>query len=211
MSEELIRSLNKRIEELTTENAAIKQEVITRRKAAQGAKKDAESLKEQVDALAAERDKWKQQAEATPAETAKRIKELEGQVKRAGVKEKFAEVASGLAEKVNLDVLFNNVGFDPTSEGSEQANTSELVAAWRESHPYLFKAPSESLSQGAGPDGPKRPPLTPSVPTGRGAPDLNGGFFTVSRSREASDSNWMRQNQAKLAEAAKQGTVRWVD
>jgi cell division septum initiation protein DivIVA len=124
MSDELIRSLNKRIEDLTTENAAIKQEVITRRKAAQGVKKDAESLKEQVDALTAEWDKWRTQAEATPAETAKRIKELEGQVKRAGVKERFQEIASGLAEKVNLDVLFNNVGFDPTSEGSEQANTS---------------------------------------------------------------------------------------
>lgn len=184
------------------------------------ARKAREELAEAVrerDELAAgfeEIDARLQQLEADPEGPAKKIADLERQLlerdHRDTLRDLIADPELGLAKGVTPDKLAKLLDYTP--EGTpDAAALRERVQGLRESDPYLFAPTQDAAQPGrAGQPAQRSAPAQPGPGASRGDRDTTLGGFTVRRS-DASNPEWMQRNQAQLAEAVANGTVRWVD
>ena len=207
MSEELIKSLNQRINELQARNtqlevarkeakreaAALRGELETARQehAAKVAEMESEweAAEEEYSALVAERDEFRSRAEAPPDE---RITQLEQEIRTRDLKAKFRDVEAQLAEGFDLEAAWKLQGFDPAKvEDLAKFDASELVKEWRASRPGLFKPEGAGSTPAQG--GTPRPLKTAMDFTGRGGRDSATGRVTISRA-ELREPGWERRN-----------------
>lgn len=117
----------------------------------------------------------------------------------------------GLNKAVNVDRLWQILGYQPNGAEPDLAAIKEQVGKLRESDPYLFTSPSQSAGENGpvGPNGatasqPKREPLSRGLDAGRGKPAVPPGRFVVRR-EQAADPEFMRLNQDRIAEASRNG------
>lgn len=170
MSETLIASLQKRIDELTGENASLKAENKDRRIKAKKGSEELDDLRKQVETLAAERDTFKTKAEASPGEHAAKIAELEGQIRQRDHRDAFSSVKefeSGgkkytLHPKASIDAVWKQIGYTPEGETPDGKAVAEQFGRALEAHPYLF---AEADAAGAA----QRPTTVQSREAGPGA------------------------------------------
>lgn len=210
MSDELvIKTLNDELSRLRKELADTAAEAKKRRIDGRGVKSELEKLKAERDALIADRDGWKAKAEAAPSDVAKENERLKGEIKVRDLKAKFNGVSEQLGEGVTIEHLWKFNDFDPAAADVESLDVDGLVKGWRDAVPGLFK--SADVKSAAPPGGAQKPGLRINLPAGRGAPDDASSRFTVRRTSDLGNPIWMQKNQARIAEAAAEGTLTYVD
>lgn len=147
MSEVLIASLQKRIEELTGELAGVKAASKERQQKGKVAAAELERLRAESAALATERDTYRARAEAGPVELNAKVAELEGMLRARDHRDAFAKVKEFTSpdgkkyqfrEGVDVESLWQLTGY--RAEGATpdaQAITAKLGEA-ATAHPFLF-------------------------------------------------------------------------
>ena len=224
MSEELIKSLNQRINELQARNtqlevarkeakreaAALRGELETARQehAAKVAEMESEweAAEEEYSALVAERDEFRSRAEAPPDE---RITQLEQEIRTRDLKAKFRDVEAQLAEGFDLDAAWKIQGFDPAKvEDLAKFDATELAKEWRASRPGLFKPEGTGSTPAQGTQRKQPLKVATELPS-RGARDSMTGRTTY-RASDIATPGWYVRNPA-LHEAMQNGTADLID
>ena len=203
MSDALIDSLNRRVSELTNENASLKAEAKGRRVKGRELTGELETLRAQLAEATKELDRYK----ATTNDTAAKIKELETKLRATEVEKKFSGFTSELAPGVTLDKLFRVGGFDPSADGADAIDPAEWLANVKSTDAYLFKPAGETPAVAAG--AAKRPALSVETPAGRGAHDASARRVTYTRA-DVARPDW-QQTRPELVEALKRGTAEFVE
>jgi hypothetical protein len=211
----LISSLNRRNDELTAEKARMHLENTKWRTQLREVQKERDELKAALGPLTAERDTWKQKAEATPKELQARVDELSGELKSRDHRDAFLDVLHDeLNEGVTVSDVWAKLGYKPGDGTPTPEQIKEQVAPLRESARFLFRpAPAGSGMPGPGgaTQGRQPPPsLTTAIAPGRGAPDNAARRFEVRKS-QSRDPRWMRVNRDAIEEARKAGTLTFID
>jgi FtsZ-binding cell division protein ZapB len=209
MSDDAIRSLNRRIEELMTENASLKAEAKDRRISGKKLKSEVEKLTKECETLAGERDTYKTKAEAKPGELSAKIQELEGFIRTGKHKSEFVEAVKrgGLegASKQEIDDLWTLSGYKPEGDEPDPAKLDALIASQKESRPHLFRK-VETADPLAGGQPPK-PKLTLPIDNSRGGGSGGGPQAFKVSSAQIQDLGWMQKNAAAIKTAKENGTL----
>lgn len=163
MSETLIASLQKRINDLTDENTGLKSEAKDRRIANGKLKKDLEAATKSVDTLTKERDELKNAAASGPKELTDKIASLEGQILSRDHKEAFAgvkefkvkgedgkETEFTLNDGVTVDALWKHLDYKPEGDKPDAAKITGLMGEAAKSASYLFKPKADAATSEAG-------------------------------------------------------------
>jgi FtsZ-binding cell division protein ZapB len=209
MSEDAIRALNRRIEELQGENATLKAEAKDRRISGKKLKAQLEQVTKERDGLTTDRDGWKTKAEAKSPELTTKIQELEGIIRTGKHRSAFNEAAArnGLegASKQVLDDLWSLSGYKAEGEEPDQAKLDALIVQQKEARPHLFQkaAPAEETPTAP----PAKPKLQLPLDNSRGGqPNAGPQAFKVN-SANLQDLGWMTKNAAALKAAKEAGTL----
>lgn len=163
MSDALIQSLQKRVEELSNENTSLKSENKDRRIKSKKFGDELEQLRNQVKTLATERDTFKSAAEAKPGEIAARNAELEAQLRTRDHRDAFAAVSTfdfagpdgkakkfRLADGVKPEAVWQLSQYKAEGETPDAKAVSARYTAALQAHPYLF-AEATDTAAGAAP------------------------------------------------------------
>jgi hypothetical protein len=207
-SDALIQSMNARINQLTHQVATRNE----RAKRHEREKKELTDLRAAHEALAKERDTWKEKAEAAPSALQAKLDETLGQLRARDHRDAWRDTLSGtLNDKVAIEDVWAKLGYSPGDKVPTADEIREQAKSAREAAPYLFK-PGETPTNGS--QGPKAstppPPLTAPIVPSRGAPDNSARRFEVRKS-QSRDPAWMRQNQDNIDEARRAGTLTFVE
>lgn len=226
MSDELIKSLNRRIEELDKQKSDL--DVALRI-----ARKEKKEIKAQFDELSAKYETDTKGFDSEKTELAKKVEEYEAKFKAAPdekdatigeLKAKLLErdhrdawkdaIGSELHEKASVEKLWREIEYKPDGD-PDPAKITEFVSKAKESAPYLFR-PTDPAGQAGGAHQtstsqakPKAPLTVASGDGGRGARDTSSGTVRISRS-EMQEPGWMSKDKAKAA-AFKAGDYTLVD
>lgn len=155
MSEVLIASLQKRIDELTSENATIKQEAKSRRLKGKSLQEELDGLKTQVDSLTKERDTLKAAATAQPHELQSTIDTLRSQIRERDHKDAFKRLAKDAGAKTEDNAiadLWNASGYKADSDAIDDAKITAAIASALAGRDWLkaAQAPDGANGNGAG-------------------------------------------------------------
>jgi len=164
MSEALIASLQKRIDDLTGQVAQLNAEGKTRRIENKRIKAELEDARGQVAALTTQRDTLQNQANAGPAELQAQVADLQGKLLArdhrdafGGVKEFSVKGEDGKESKytlnkgVSVDDLWTALGYKAEGETPDAAKVSGLLSGAVATKPYLFApASGETPTNAAG-------------------------------------------------------------
>jgi hypothetical protein len=171
MSEVLIASLQKRIEELTGEVASLKGESKDRRIKGKVLATELEQARAEAARLATERDGYKVKAESGPAEFLGKIAELEGKLTARDHRDAFARVREfagpdgkkyQLREGVDVDALWQLTGYKAEGQAPDAQAISARLGEAAKAHPYLFEVAAPA------PGGATRPHASPGREAGPG-------------------------------------------
>jgi hypothetical protein len=210
MSDELIRSLNSRITELTNENASLRAEAKDRRIKARTVTAERDELKTQLGTLTTERDTWKGKAEAAPGDKDRRIAELEGTIRTRDHKEAFHRLAkaAGVREEALAD-LWSLSDYKADTDTVDEARINQLIGEARTGRPYLFSTAGETP---AADSRESKKPLSPPPGSGRGAPANGSGQYRLTAS-QMRDPKFMMdpKNSKAIAQAQADGNLVVVD
>lgn len=177
VSDALVASLNSEIQRLNAAVAKANAESAKRRKDLRAAEDRVAKAEAQLAELTADRDRWKGQAEAAPGDQAKRITDLENQIRFRDHRDAFREALSGqLRDKVTVDKVLAEIGYAPGESVPTAEEIAELVGKARDAAPYLF-ASEEGETPAPSREGTTQPNGKPlSGPGGgRGGPDTTPG------------------------------------
>jgi len=181
MSDALIASLQRRVDDLTAQNATLSAEAKDRRIAGKKLKAELEALKATHGQLAKDFDELKGKATAAPSEKDAKIAELEGKLLARDHKDAFAGVAEfkvkgqdgqeadyTLRKGVSVEALWTNLQYKAEGETPDAAKISGLLAGAVATHPYLFEPKPAQAAEGA-PGGANGPIVTGRREAGPGA------------------------------------------
>ena len=201
MSESLIASLNQRVTELTNEVANLRAESKDRRLARKAALAEAADLRAKLAKVEAERDKLA--ASTGSGDTAKRIAELEGEIRRRDHRDVWAKALDGkLHEKASIEDVWAKTGYTPGEAVPSPDVIGELVNKAADAAPYLF-ADHSSPEKGTNGSAVKATP--PPAGSGRAAPGTSAGRVTYTRA-DITEPGW-QQSRPELVEALQKGAA----
>jgi hypothetical protein len=237
MSDALIASLQAEINRLNAEVADLRAEAKDHRlgkgkarreleavaareaEAARAHAEEVEALRKQVEDTLAARDALQEKLDTAPDQWRAKLETAEAQLRARDHRDAWARaVGAELHEKVSVEKLWSEVDYQPEGE-VDPTRIDELVNAAREAAPYLFKpagAPAQRRQQtpAAEPRGSQRPaapvPFDTGLAGGRGGRDTSSAGMYRVRESDLSDPLWMRDNQARLAEARRNGTFQVI-
>lgn len=211
MSEELIRSLNKRIDELQGENAQLRSESKDRRLKTKKLREEQEALQQTVKQLEGERDEWRQKYESSPSELGTRHDELLGKYRTLLHRTAFEQKAA--VHKVRpeaVEALWKLSDYQADSDEVDEARMEQVFAEARQAHKYLFQPDEDATpAPNPAPAPVTKPALVGAVGNGRGG-SLDPNRFLVRKS-DTQNADWMMKNQARMAEAAANGSLVLAD
>lgn len=220
MSDTLIASLNQRVSELTQQNANLTAAVRETRRELKASKETAETLKGQLKAAATERETWKGKAEAAPTEQARRVAELEGQLRTRDHRDGFraAALKAGVKPDAVAD-LYQLSGLKPPEQGDiDPAGFAGFLDGAKAARSWAFGAnedPDAGGSSGGAPGGTtqadRKPPLQGGQGGGRGALDTSASNRFVVRSADLADADWVQSNWSRYTRALQEGAVVYAD
>jgi TolA-binding protein len=182
MSDALIHSLQKRIDDLTGENASLKSENISRRKALKETKSAFEKLQAEHGQATKERDDYKGKAEAGPTELTSKIADLEGKLRSRDHRDAFSAVKDfevlgqdgnpskfKLREGVTIEALMKLTDYKAEGETPDAKAVTTRLGDAMKANPGLFEAAGETPTHAPG--GASRYPVGPreAGPVGSGA------------------------------------------
>lgn len=212
MSDEAIKSLNVRIEQLLNENAQLKAESRDRRIKGKKAQVEFEALQKTHDLVVKDRDGWKVKAEATTPELTAKVQELSGIIRDGKHDAAFADSATkhGIdpktpAGKQALADLRQLSGYKAEADEPDPTAIDASIAAAKVARPYLFgTASAETTTTAQGKPAPKE--LTLPVDASRGTSSASATSFVVTK-ENLQDLGWINANSAKMRDARKDGTL----
>jgi hypothetical protein len=198
MSDAVLASLNARNNELLNEKSSLKTALREARGKLKEALDRAEKAEAQVGTLAADRDGWKQKAEAGPDDLRKQIADLQGQLAGRDHKDAFraAALAQG-AKPEKVDKLYKLLELKPGDAPAKPEDFAEALAAAKEADDWAFDGGTRETG--------KTPPTAPPPGSGRSAslPPANRVEYT---SDEVARPGW-QQARPELLKAFKEGTA----
>ncbi len=152
MSDTLIASLQKRIDELTAENATLRSEAKDRRLKGKALREENEQYARALEDLAAERDKYKAAIEAKPGELQATVDELRGRLRDRDHRDRFQTLArkAGVAEGKALDDLWQLSGYKPESDDIDESKITAAIGTALEGRDWLKAAPAPEGTNGKG-------------------------------------------------------------
>jgi chromosome segregation ATPase len=144
MSEVLIASLQKRIDELTQEKAVLASEAKSRRLKAKAIAEENETLKSTVGALTTERDALKSRAEAAPHELQAQVDEYKGKLRDRDHRDKFKALAhaAGVTQDKALDDLWQLSGYKAEADEVDDAKITAAITGALAGRDWLKAAPA---------------------------------------------------------------------
>lgn len=214
MSDELVKSLQGRLEALTTELGQLKAEAKDRRIKGKATREALEGRTRELEELRADRDAWKTKAEASNPELTARVEELTGQIRARDHRAAFdkAAAAQGLRPDA-VDAAWRLSGYQPAEDSIDPEAIAAAVRDTAAVNPFLLataatEAPATPATPAtpAAPPAPKTDPLTGIIAGGRGPLDSAPGQMRIT-AREYGDPVWMDRNAAAVAAASKAGTL----
>ncbi len=177
MSDATETLLQKRVEELTSENTSLKSENKDRRIKGRTHATELDTLRAQVVTLTTERDALRTKAEAGPTEKDATIADLTGQIRSRDHRDAFASVDSfegavdpktgkapkhKLADGVTIDALWQLTGYKAEGETPKAEAVTKKLGEAVTAHPFLFVAADPAA------DAATRPIVVPKREAGPG-------------------------------------------
>lgn len=213
-STSLVRSLNAEITRLSGLLERANAESARRKDQLRAARKDLDEIRPKLEAAEKGVAEWQARAESRPSEQAERIKALESQLRGRDVVDRLrATLAStdgiSLAKGVDVGKILMIAGVDPSADGSDKIDLTELVGKVRETDPYLFAPPAGATNSAAALGGAQKQALQVTAPVGRGAPDTPVNPVRYTRA-ELRDPGW-QQTRPELAKAIAAGNAVLVE
>ncbi len=201
MSEELIKSLERQLKQANDESAKRRGENKTLKARITELEGQVGPANQTITTLTKERDELKKAAEAAPGEKDLKIAELTGKLRTINHKAAFTKLAE--TKGVNpaaVDALWTVSiagGYKPETDEPDEAKLTEVVDGLVTSQSYAFTPSTSSTKQ------PEKLPPGPGAK--RGDPSPRSDAYVVRKS-DLQDPEFMRLNQANIAEARKAGT-----
>ena len=162
-----------------------------------------DAIRAQFEEVSRERDLFRQKLEAEPNDFVQEIDRLKGELRLRDHRDLFKKVAAGAeARPEAIEDLWRLSGYVPQSDDVDENRIKELVEEAKSTKPYLFQSRPADAGKNEG-----QPAARPPGPgLSRGVPDSTSGGMAV-RKAQLRDPNWMRFNQAAIAEASKKGSL----
>ena len=200
--------LLKRIGDLERELAETRAESKKRRLEKKRLQADLDALKAARDALTSDLASWKEKAEADPDAWQVRYEDLARQVRARDHKDAWtAAIGRDLAEKVPVEKVWAELGYQPGAELPTPAEIVEQAGRARDAAPYLFKpasAPEATASRDA--TQAPRARLTVGMDAGRGD-RVTGTEKLYVRESQLKDPRFTLPHTRALAEASRTGNL----
>ena len=114
-----------------------------------------------------------------------------------------------LAKGVDVGKILMIAGVDPSADGSDKIDLTELVGKVRETDPYLFMPPAGATNSAAALGGAQKQALQVTTPVGRGAPDTPANPVRYTRN-ELREPGW-QQTRPELVKALAAGNAVLVE
>jgi hypothetical protein len=216
VSDQLIASLNTRVQELTSQLAKANAEAKQRRHQRADVEKKLTELTTAHEALTAERDKLKTAADATPGQLQTENTELKSKLRSIDHKAAFTEALSttkgadgkplALNTGATIETLWQQVQYQVPDADPDAAKITELIGKAVTAHPFLFTSAADAARGAGAPNAGTRPPLTPAVGSGRGRLDTAHEEVRVRKS-DMQNPRWAIENSKRLGEAQKAGLL----
>ncbi len=202
MSDATETLLQKRVEELTSENTSLKSENKDRRIKGRSHATELDTLRAQVVTLTTERDALRTKAEAGPTEKDATIADLTGQLRSRDHRDAFAAVGAfdgpldaktgkntkhKLADGVTIDALWQLTSYKAEGETPSAQTIAKTLGDAVTAHPFLFAAvdpaadaatrPIVVPKREAGPGGGTVPTSATLLAAGAGKAGTPAGFI----------------------------------
>jgi FtsZ-binding cell division protein ZapB len=163
MSDVLIASLQKRVDELTTETATLRAEAKSRRVKGKALAEENDNLKAQVATLTSDRDGLKAQVDAKPGELQGEVDKLRGEIRDRDHKDAFRRLAktAGVNEAA-LDDAWQLSGYKPEGDQLDEAKITAAITSTLSGRDWLKAAPAPDGANGT-------PGASGTIPPPRGA------------------------------------------
>jgi hypothetical protein len=162
-----------------------------------------DAIRAQFEEVSRERDMFRQKLDSEPNDLILEIERLKGELRIRDHKDVFKKVATDAeARPEAIEDLWRLSGYVPQSDEIDPNQIRELVEEAKSAKPYLFQSKPADAGKNEG-----QPAARPPGPGfSRGVPDSTSGGMAV-RKAQLRDPNWMRYNQAAIAEASKKGSL----
>jgi hypothetical protein len=207
-----INSLHSEIARLNGELAKVRAEAKDNRLKKNRASTELEAAKAALAGLEKDRDGWKTKAEAAPSDLQAKVDELTGKLRGVNHRAAFDKLAKAANVRPEaVQDLYDLTKYAPDADEVDEAKITTLIGEAVQSRPYLLgeeKAPDGASTQpGAATNGAVRlGNQAPPPGSALGTQDTASGRFVV-RERDLKDAGWMFQNQSRIAEARRAGTL----
>ena len=152
MSDVLISSLQKRVDDLTTELATIRAEAKDRRLKGRAFKEENDALKAQVATLTTERDTLDAKAKAKPGELQTEIDSLKGKLRDRDHRDAFARLAKTAGARTDakaIDDLWHASGYKAEADEINEPQITAAIGSALEGRDWLkAAAPAAEAAKG---------------------------------------------------------------
>jgi hypothetical protein len=200
VSESLIASLNQRITELTTEKANLQAALKESRSKGKASVEELETLRQQVQALSAERDTIKAKVDLAPTELAAENAKLKAAIRQRDHKDAFkARALEKGVSPARVEALYKLSDLTPPDEGEITAEAFDpFLDEAQASHDWAFSTPA---SHQAAPNGATQGTATAGL--GRSASGTSATQVRYSMA-DVQKPGWQQSNPT-LAKALEEG------
>lgn len=205
MADESNTYLNQRLAALEREKAQLQAALRQARLERRAAVEERDGLRAEVRKLEADRDGWKEKAEAAPSDYQKQVAELEGKIRDRDYRDGFrSEAIKAGVRPEAVDDLYQLSGLTPPPDGElDPAKLAEFLSAAKSSRGWAFGATS--------PEPPGQWDSTQGPPPGSGRSVSAPPATPVRYTRNDINFPGWQQARPELVEALARGTATFAD
>ena len=143
MSDALISSLQKRVDELTSENASLKTEAKQRRLKAKSLAEENDQFRSLLEEVQTDRDGLKAKADAKPGELQAELDRLKGEIRTRDHRDVFTRLAkdSGVTQPKALEDLWSLSGYKAETDTPDDKSITAAISTALQGRDWLKTAP----------------------------------------------------------------------
>ena len=175
-----LEQLRRELRKTQADLADTQEELKSTRAEARDRRHDVKSAKEQLEALAKERDQFKAQAALDPENLRAQLAEATGKIRERAHRDVFTEVARAakVTDPARIADLYALSGYKPEGDEADRAKLGEVIAGALKGRPHFLDAPAvDPPKTAAGAAG-----ATQTQPGGKPGPGAERGQSTSSES-----------------------------
>jgi hypothetical protein len=186
-SDTLISSLQKRIDDLTTDNATIRAEAKNRRLKGKTLSEELDAARAQIVTLTSERDGLMTAAKAQPHELQAQVDEYRAKLRDRDHRDKFKQLATaaGVTQDKALDDLWSLSGYRPEQDAIDETKITAAITSTLSGRDWLKAAPALVDANGQPTEAGKAAAEAAANATRSPGPGANRGTEAGNNDREA--------------------------